>query len=85
MLVCATLFWAGNFTIGKLAFLENMPPNTLAFLWWTLVCIILFPFTYKEVLKLKNKIANIVLNKGINDKKIPALFAPIIETAPAQQ
>jgi len=26
-----------------------------------------------------------VLNKGIKDKKIPALFAPIIETAPAQQ
>ena len=56
MLVCATLFWAGNFTIGKLAFLENIPPNTLAFLRWTLVWIILFPFTYKEVLKLKNKI-----------------------------
>ena len=34
---------------------------------------------------LKNKIAKNVLNNGINDKKIPALFAPIIETAPAQQ
>ena len=56
MLVCATLFWAGNFTIGKFAFLENIPPNTLAFLRWCLVWIILFPFTYKEVLKLKNKI-----------------------------
>ena len=30
-------------------------------------------------------IAKIVLNKGINDKKIPALLAPIIATAPAQQ
>jgi hypothetical protein len=30
-------------------------------------------------------IAIIVLNNGIKDKKIPALFAPIIETAPAQQ
>ncbi|MDC1045918.1 DMT family transporter [Candidatus Pelagibacter sp.] len=56
MLVFATLFWAGNFTIGKLAFLENIPPNTLAFLRWCLVWIILFPFTYKEVLKLKNNI-----------------------------
>jgi drug/metabolite transporter (DMT)-like permease len=56
MLVCATLFWAGNFTIGKFAFLENIPPNTLAFLRWSLVWIILFPFTYKEVLKLKNNI-----------------------------
>jgi drug/metabolite transporter (DMT)-like permease len=56
MLVCATLFWAGNFTIGKLAFLENIPPNTLAFLRWSLVWIILFPFTYKEVFKLKENI-----------------------------
>jgi len=52
MLVCATLFWAGNFTIAKFAYLENIPPNTLAFLRWCLVWLILFPFTYKEVLKL---------------------------------
>ena len=56
MLVCATLFWAGNFTIGKFAYLESIPPYTLAFLRWCLVWIILFPFTYKEILKLKNKI-----------------------------
>ena len=56
MLVCATLFWAGNFTIGKFAYLENIPPNTLAFLRWCLVWIILFPFTYREIFKLKNKI-----------------------------
>jgi drug/metabolite transporter (DMT)-like permease len=56
MLVCATLFWAGNFTIGKFAYLENIPPNTLAFLRWCLVWIILFPFTYIEIFKLKNKI-----------------------------
>jgi len=56
MLVCATLFWAGNFTIGKFAFLENIPANTLAFLRWCLVWIILFPFTYKEIFKLKENI-----------------------------
>ena len=56
MLVCATLFWAGNFTIAKFAYLENIPPNTLAFLRWCLVWIILFPFTYREIFKLKNKI-----------------------------
>ena len=56
MLVCATLFWAGNFTIGKFAYLENIPPYSLAFLRWCLVWIILFPFTYKEILKLKPKI-----------------------------
>ena len=56
MLVCATLFWAGNFTIGKFAFLENIPPYTLAFLRWCFVWIILLPFTYKEILKLKKDI-----------------------------
>jgi len=56
MLVCATLFWAGNFTIGKFAYLENIPPFSLAFLRWCLVWIILFPFTYKEISKLRFKI-----------------------------
>jgi drug/metabolite transporter (DMT)-like permease len=56
MLVCATVFWAGNFTIGKFAYLENIPPYSLAFLRWCLVWIILFPFTYKEILKLRYKI-----------------------------
>ena len=56
MLVCATLFWAGNFTIGKFAYLENISPFSLSFLRWSLVWIILFPFTYKEVMKVKNEI-----------------------------
>ena len=53
MLVCATLFWAGNFNIGKFAFIESISPFTLAFLRWLLVWIILMPFTYKEILSLK--------------------------------
>ena len=56
MLVCATLFWAGNFNIGKLAFIENISPFTLAFLRWLLVWTILIPFTYKEILFLKKTI-----------------------------
>jgi len=58
MLVCATLFWAGNFMVGKLAFLESIPPMTLVFFRWSLVWIILLPFTYKEILKNKNIILN---------------------------
>ena len=58
MLVCATLFWAGNFMIGKLAYLENIPPMSLVFFRWSLVWIILLPFTYKEILKNKNVILN---------------------------
>ena len=75
MLVCATLFWAGNFTLGKFAYLENIPPNSLAFLRWCLVWIILFPFTYKEILKLKKtKVIGGIFEKKANFPtiKLPA-------------
>jgi len=64
MLVCATLFWAGNFMVGKLAFLTNIPPMSLVFYRWLLVWIILLPFTYKEILK----------NKDIILDNLPLLF-----------
>ena len=53
MLVLATLFWAGNFMVGKFAFFTNIPPMTLVFLRWSLVWFILLPFTYKEIMKNK--------------------------------
>ena len=64
MLVCATLFWAGNFNVGKIAFIENIPPFSLAFFRWLLVWIILLPFTFKEILKIKRDIF----------KNLPLLF-----------
>ena len=54
MLVCATLFWAGNFMIGKFAFLTNIPPMTLVFYRWSLVWLILLPFTFKEIIRSKD-------------------------------
>jgi len=56
MLVCATLFWAGNFMVGKFAFLENIPPMSLVFFRWFLVWLILLPFTYKEIIRHKDTI-----------------------------
>ena len=53
MLVCATLFWAGNFMVGKFAYLTNIPPMSLVFYRWSLVWIILLPFTFKEIIKSK--------------------------------
>ena len=64
MLVCATLFWAGNFNVGKVAFIENIPPFSLAFFRWLLVWIILLPFTLREILRIKKKIL----------KNLPLLF-----------
>jgi len=49
LLVCTTLIWSVNFIIGKFAYLFEVPPLTLNFLRWSLVWIILFPFTYKEI------------------------------------
>jgi drug/metabolite transporter (DMT)-like permease len=56
MLVCATLFWAGNFMVGKIAYLGDIPPLSLVFFRWSLVWLILLPFTFKEVLKFKKVI-----------------------------
>jgi len=58
MLVCATLFWAGNFIVGKFAFLTNIPPMSLVFFRWSLVWLILLPFTFKEIIKHKDIIKN---------------------------
>ena len=53
MLICATLFWAGNFMIGKFAFLSSIPPMSLVFYRWSLVWIILLPFTFREIIRYK--------------------------------
>ena len=58
MLICATLFWAGNFMIGKFASLTNIPPMSLVFFRWMLVWFLLLPFTFKEILKYKSIILN---------------------------
>jgi len=58
MLMCATLFWAGNFMVGKFAFLTNIPPMSLVFYRWSLVWLILLPFTFKEIIKSKEIILN---------------------------
>ena len=58
MLVCASLFWAGNFMVGKYAFLIEIPPLSLVFYRWSLVWIIFLPFTYKEIIKYKDTILN---------------------------
>ena len=48
-LVLATLFWSGNFIVGKFATLFQIPPLSLNALRWIAVWLILMPFTYKEI------------------------------------
>ena len=64
MLVCASLFWAGNFIVGKYAFLTDIPPLSLVFYRWTLVWFILLPFTYKEIIKYKDVILKNLINNA---------------------
>ena len=55
-LILATLFWSGNFIVGKAASLFEIPPFTLNFYRWTFAWLILAPFTLKEIVKKKNHI-----------------------------
>ena len=55
-LILATLFWSGNFIVGKAASLFEIPPFTLNFYRWTFAWLILAPFTLKEVILKKNYI-----------------------------
>ena len=48
-LIFATLFWSGNFIVGKAASLFEIPPFTLNFYRWTFAWLILAPFTLKEI------------------------------------
>jgi len=55
-LIFTTLFWAGNFIVGKAASLFEIPPFTLNFYRWTFAWLILAPFTLKEIIEKKNYI-----------------------------
>ena len=55
-LILTTLFWSGNFIVGKAASLFEIPPFTLNFYRWVFAWLILAPFTLKEVIDKKNYI-----------------------------
>ena len=67
-LILATLFWSGNFIVGKAASLFEIPPFTLNFYRWTFAWLILAPFTLKEIIQKKDHILqniNLILILGI--------------------
>ena len=57
-----TLFWAGNFIVGKTASINEIPPISLNFYRWLVAWFILLPFTYKELIEKKEYILK---NTGI--------------------
>ena len=58
LLVLTTLFWSGNFIVGKAASTYDIPPFSLNFYRWLFAGLILLPFTFKEILKNKDYIFN---------------------------
>ena len=58
ILVLTTLFWSGNFIVGKAASFYEIPPFSLNFYRWFFAGLILLPFTYKELIKKKKYIIN---------------------------
>ena len=56
LLVLTTLFWSGNFIVGKAASTYDIPPFSLNFYRWLFAGLILLPFTFKEILNKKKYI-----------------------------
>jgi drug/metabolite transporter (DMT)-like permease len=56
LLILTTLFWSGNFIVGKAASNYQIPPFSLNFYRWLFAFIILLPFTFKEILDHKKYI-----------------------------
>ena len=58
LLILTTLFWSGNFIVGKAASTYEIPPFSLNFYIWLFAVLILLPFTIKEIIKKKDYILN---------------------------
>ena len=58
LLILTTLFWSGNFIVGKAASTYGIPPFSLNFYRWLFAGLILLPFTLDEILKKKKYIFN---------------------------
>ncbi len=56
LLILTTLFWSGNFIVGKAASTFEIPPFSLNFYRWLFAGLILLPFTFNEILKKKDYI-----------------------------
>ena len=70
MLILATSFWAGNFIVGKVATLFEIPPITLNFYRWFVAWIILAPFTIREVFKNRSIIKENLFYSQIKFKRL---------------
>ena len=66
ILILTTIFWSGNFIVGKAASTYEIPPFSLNFYRWFFAGLILLPFTFKELVEKKNYIFNNNDNNNCN-------------------
>ena len=58
LLILTTVFWSGNFIVGKAASMYEIPPFSLNFYRWFFAGLILLPFTLKEMINKRDYIFN---------------------------
>tara|TARA_B100000700_G_scaffold329854_1_gene453249 strand:+ start:1781 stop:2680 length:900 start_codon:yes stop_codon:yes gene_type:complete len=56
ILILTTIFWSGNFIVGKAASMYQIPPFSLNFYRWLFAGLILLPFTFNEIMKKRDYI-----------------------------
>ena len=56
ILILTTIFWSGNFIVGKAASIYQIPPFSLNFYRWLFAGLILLPFTFNEIMKKRDYI-----------------------------
>ena len=56
LIILTTIFWSGNFIVGKAASMYSIPPFSLNFYRWFFAGLILMPFTIKEIINKKDYI-----------------------------
>jgi len=65
ILILTTIFWSGNFIVGKAASMFQIPPFSLNFYRWFFAGLILLPFTYKEIINsfdyIKSKMSHFII------------------------
>ena len=67
LLILTTIFWSGNFIVGKAASAYQIPPFSLNFYRWLFAGLILLPFTFKEILNKKGVVISLdTYNSGIH-------------------
>ena len=77
LLILASLFWSGNFIVGKAASIFEIPPFSLNFYRWLFAWLILLPFTYKELINQELQVMDMTAVTLCKDNNLPIIVFDI--------